>query len=508
MPAFVGAIDQGTSTSRFLIFDDQGRIVTSHQVEFEQHYPNPGWVEHDPYDLIDSAKTCIEHAVRKFEDLGNDVSQIKAIGITNQRETAVVWDRHTGKPLGPAIVWSDSRTAETVKQLSEKSDKGIDAIKDICGLPLRTYFSGVKLRWMLDHNPHVQAAHDEGRLLFGTVDSWLIYNLTGGSKNGGLHVTDVTNASRTMLMDIHSLKWSQDVLSFFGFNPDILPRIVSSSEVYGNIHEGSLSGVPIAGCLGDQQAALVGQKCFQAGDAKNTYGTGCFMLFNTGDEPVISKNGLLTTVGYQFGTNKPAYALEGSIAVAGSSIQFLRDNLKMIKTASDVNTLASAVKDTAGVYFVTAFTGLFAPYWRDDARGTICGMTQFTTREHIARATLEASCYQTKAILDAMNADSGRPLKTLKVDGGMTNSDLCMQIQADILGINVDRPQMRETTGLGSAIAAGFAVGIWQDFEQLQNINSEDHTIFTPKISQEERNAKIKGWEQAVERSFGWANSS
>ncbi|KAH8549712.1 hypothetical protein BGW37DRAFT_500515 [Umbelopsis sp. PMI_123] len=507
MPGFVGAIDQGTTSSRFLIFDDQGAIIASHQMEFEQHYPHPGWLEHDPYDLIDSTRTCIEHAIRKFEELGHSVSDIKGIGITNQRETAVVWDRNTGKPLCPAIVWSDGRTAETVKKLASKSDKGVEAIKEVCGLPLTTYFSGVKLRWMLDHNENVKQAHDEGRLLFGTVDSWLIYNLTGG-KDGGLHVTDVTNASRTMLMNIRSLKWSEEILDYFGFNANILPRIVSSSEIYGQVQGGALNGVPIAGCLGDQQAALVGQKCFNVGDAKNTYGTGCFMLFNTGDEAVISKNGLLTTVGYQFGTNKPAYALEGSIAVAGSSIQFLRDNLKMINSAPDVNVLAAGVKDTAGVYFVTAFSGLFAPYWRDDARGTICGITQFTTREHIARATLEASCYQTRAVLDAMNADSGKPLKSLKVDGGLTNSDLCMQIQADILGIDVDRPRMRETTALGSAIAAGFAVGIWQSFDQLQSINAEGHTIFQSEISEEERNKKIKGWEQAVERSFGWANTA
>lgn len=506
MPRFIGSIDQGTTSTRFVIFDETGSIVTFHQMEFEQHYPQPGWVEHDPYDLLDSVHTCIEHAIRKLGLMGYDASDIQCIGLTNQRETLITWDSMTGHPLYPAIVWSDARTIETVKTLSEKSDKGVDVLREVCGLPLTTYFSGVKLRWLLDNIPVVSQAQNENRLCVGTVDTWLIYNLTGGLDHQGVIITDVTNASRTMLMDIKTLNWSAEAIEFFGFEQVLLPRIVSSSEVYGTMYEGSLQGVPIAGCLGDQQAALVGQKCFEVGDAKNTYGTGCFMLFNTGSEPVQSKNGLLTTVAYKFGDNEPAYALEGSVAVAGSSINWLRDNLGVIADASELNNLASSVKNTAGVYFVTAFAGLFAPYWRSDARGTICGITHFTRLEHICRATLEAVCYQSRAILEAMNMDSKSPLRSLKVDGGMSNSDLCMQIQADILGIEVDRPLMRETTALGSAIAAGFAVGIWKTFKELTNINSEGRNSFVSDITEEKRAKMVNGWEQAVKRSYGWAN--
>ncbi|KAG0172741.1 Glycerol kinase [Apophysomyces sp. BC1034] len=439
--------------------------------------------------------------------MGHEASDIQCIGITNQRETTIVWDSMTGKPLYPAIVWSDVRTVDLVKSLSDKSSKGVDALRETCGLPLTTYFSAVKLRWMLDNVPAVAEASEKDRLQFGTVDSWLIYNLTGGLDNGVL-LTDVTNASRTMLMDIHSLAWSNEALSFFGFKGIKLPKIVSSSEVYGNMSDGSLKGIPIAGCLGDQQAALVGQKCFHVGDAKNTYGTGCFMLFNVGSQPVFSKHGLLTTVAYRFGNGQPQYALEGSVAVAGSSIGWLRDNMGLIANTNEINELAAKVENTGGVYFVTAFSGLFAPYWCTDARGTICGLTQFTKREHLARATLEAVCYQTRAILDAMNAESGTPLRSLKVDGGMSNSDLCMQIQADILGILVDRPKMRETTALGSAIAAGFAVGIWKDFEELQKINTEGRTVFESKISYQQREKLYTGWEEAVKRSMNWTSSS
>ncbi|KAF7724338.1 Glycerol kinase [Apophysomyces ossiformis] len=508
MPKFVGAIDQGTTSTRFVIFDERGSLVTYHQIEFEQHYPQPGWVEHDPYELLDSAKTCIEHAVSKLEIMGHDASDIQAIGITNQRETTIVWDSETGQPLYPAIVWSDARTVDTVHALAKKSDKGVNALQHLCGLPLTTYFSAVKLRWLLDNVPAVAEAQQQGRLQFGTVDTWLIYNLTGGLDKGVV-VTDVTNASRTMLMDIHTLSWSDEAKRFFDFDHVQFPKIVSSSQVYGNMSDGSLEGIPIAGCLGDQQAALVGQKCFNVGDAKNTYGTGCFMLFNTGDAPVISKNGLLSTVAYQLGTDAaPAYALEGSVAVAGSSINWLRDNLGLIQDAAHLNELAQKVNDTAGVYFVTAFAGLFAPYWRSDARGTICGMTQYTTLEHICRATLEAVCYQSRAILDAMNKESQKPLRSLKVDGGMSNSDLCMQIQADILGIGVQRPQMRETTALGSAIAAGFATGIWKTFEDLDGINAENHTIFEGQITEEKRRRMYNGWNEAVKRSYGWASDA
>ncbi|KAI9275574.1 hypothetical protein BDA99DRAFT_495856 [Phascolomyces articulosus] len=505
MTRLVGAIDQGTTSTRFVIFDERGSIITYHQMEFEQHYPHPGWVEHDPYDLLATVECCVEQAVRKLEATGKyHATDIVSVGITNQRETTIAWDSETGKPLYPAIVWSDGRTAATVKQLAEKSKNGVNALQGICGLPLTTYFSAVKLRWMLDHVPVVKEALDKGRLHFSTVDSWLIYNLTGGL-NRGVLVTDVTNASRTMLMNIHTLQWSDEAVSFFGFQGLQLAKIVSSSQVYGNIANGILEGVPIAGCLGDQQAALVGQKCFNVGEAKNTYGTGCFMLFNTGSEPVLSKNGLLTTVAYQLGSEKPVYALEGSIAVAGSSIQWLRDNMAIISEAKEINDLASQVEDTAGVYFVTAFTGLFAPYWRDDARGTICGITQYTNRNHIARATLEAACYQSKAILDAMNRESGKPLKSLKVDGGMSNSDLAMQIQSDILGIQVDRPAMRETTALGSAVAAGLAVGVWKGVHDLDKVNTENRSLFTSKITEEKREQLYAGWKKAVERSFGWA---
>ncbi|KAG1048830.1 hypothetical protein G6F46_005963 [Rhizopus delemar] len=499
----VGSIDQGTTSTRFVIFDEQGSLITFHQIELEQHYPQPGWIEHDPFELLDSVNICIEHAVRKLGLMGYSAKDIQSVGLTNQRETLITWDRLTGEPLYPAIVWSDARTIETVEQLSKK--EGADILQSICGLPITTYFSAVKLRWLLDNIPIVSQAQQQNRLCVGTVDAWLIYNLTGGIENNGAFVTDVTNASRTMLMNIKTLEWSQEAIKFFGFEKVYLPRLVSSSEIYGTLFDGTLKGVPIAGCLGDQQSALVGQKCFEVGEAKSTFGTGCFMLFNTGDKPVESKNGLLTTVAYKFG-EVTCYALEGSVAVAGSSINWLRDNMGLIADVTELNELASKVQDTAGVYFVTAFAGLFAPYWRSDARGTICGITHFTKLEHICRATLEAVCYQSRAILEAMNNDSKTPLRTLKVDGGMSNSDLCMQIQADILGIQVDRPQMRETTALGAAIAAGFATGVWKSFDELSNINKDGRVIFESKITQEKRQKMCHGWDQAVKRSFGWAN--
>ncbi|KAG1452486.1 hypothetical protein G6F56_007810 [Rhizopus delemar] len=439
--------------------------------------------------------------------MGYSASDIQCVGLTNQRETLITWDRLTGEPLYPAIVWSDARTIETVEQLTKKSDKGLDALKDICGLPITTYFSAVKLRWLLDNIPVVSQAQMQNRLCAGTVDAWLIYNLTGALENNGAFVTDVTNASRTLLMNIHTLEWSQEALDFFGFQQVYLPQIVPSSHIYGSLFEGSLKGVPISGCLGDQQSALVGQQCFSVGEAKSTFGTGCFTLFNTGEKPVESKNGLLTTVAYQLGSNQPAcYALEGSVAVAGSSINWLRDNMGLISDTTQLNELAASVEDTSGVYFVTAFAGLFAPYWRSDARGTICGITHFTKLEHICRATLEAVCYQSRAILEAMNNDSSSPLKVLKVDGGMSNSDLCMQIQADILGIKVDRPQMRETTALGAAIAAGMAVGVWKSLDELSNVNKDNRSVFESNITQEKREKMCRGWDQAVKRSFGWAN--
>ncbi|TPX65458.1 glycerol kinase [Spizellomyces sp. 'palustris'] len=500
---FVGAIDQGTSSSRFMVFNEKGAIVTMHQMEFEQIYPKAGWCEHDPDVIMSSVNDCIAKVVEKLEAMGHSVTDIKAVGITNQRETTVVWDKTTGKPLHHAVVWLDGRTKDTVAQLVEKSSsKTTSHWHDRCGLPFSTYFSGVKLRWLLDNVEEVRKAHQDGRLAFGTVDSWLIYNLTGGV-NGGKHVSDVTNASRTMFMNIQTLEWDDEILEFFDVKKEILPEIVSSAELYGNIVGGPLAGIAIAGCLGDQQAAVVGQRCFNPGEVKNTYGTGCFMLFNTGEKPVISTHGLLTTVGYKLGRDKPAvYALEGSVAIAGAAIKWLRDNLKMIKDAPEINDLAAKVEDTGGVYFVPAFSGLFAPHWRDDARGCIVGLTQFATREHIARATLEAICFQSKEVLDAMNADAGHDLALLKVDGGMTNSELGMQIQADLLGIEVVRPAMRETTALGAALAAGLTVGIWKDLKDFSA--HEDPDVFKPTIEAEERSTRYANWKKAVERSLGW----
>ncbi|PVV03886.1 hypothetical protein BB560_001614 [Smittium megazygosporum] len=493
MSKLVGSIDQGTSSSRFLVFDVNGNVVTSHQIEYSNTFPQPGWVQKDPSDLLKSVLDSIEGCCSELFKLGYSVKDIASVGITNQRETTVAWDSETGEPLTDAIIWSDTRTREVVQRLVAK-DKD-NKIPAICGLPITTYFSASKMIWMLENVESVKEAKEKGTLRFGTVDSWLLYKLTGK------HITDATNASRTMLMDIHTLKWSPEACEFFGIDGSSLPEIRSSSEVYGNILHGSLTGVPIAGDLGDQQAATVGQLCFSPGEAKNTYGTGCFMLFNTGTSPIFSKNGLLTTVCYQLGPNeKPVYALEGSIAVAGSAIQWLRDKLGIISSAPEINVLAESVADNGGVYFVTAFSGLFAPYWRDDARGCIVGLTQYANRGHIARATLESVCFQTKAILDAMNADSGANLTVLRVDGGMTNSDIAMQIQADLLGIDVLRPEMKETTAFGAAIAAGLAVGFWKDKNDI--LSQTKSTQFSPSISEKERESLIAGWDRAVKKSL------
>ncbi|OLY83033.1 Glycerol kinase [Smittium mucronatum] len=490
-PKYIGSIDQGTSSSRFLVFNSSGEIVTSYQSEYQNDYPNPGWVQKDPNEILSSVTGSIERAVSNLETQGDSVSDIVAVGLTNQRETTIAFSIETGEPLTDAIIWSDIRTSDIVSRLVAK-DPGV---QKVCGLPIATYFSATKMIWMLENVPAVQEAASKGTLRFGNVDTWLIYKLTGK------FVTDVTNASRTMLMDIHTLKWSKENCDFFGINPDFLPEIKSSSEVYGVITSGPLAGIPIAGDLGDQQAATVGQLCFSAGEAKNTYGTGCFMLFNTGESPIFSKNGLLTTVAYQLGPNeKPSYALEGSIAVAGSAIQWLRDKLGIINSAPEINVLAQSVEDNGGVYFVTAFSGLFAPYWRDDARGCIVGLTQFASRGHIARATLESVCFQTRDILEAMNKDSGTKLSLLRVDGGMTNSDLAMQIQSDILGIKVVRPEMRETTAFGAAIAAGLAVGFWKSKEDV--ISQVRDTEFCPRINEETRETMLKGWKSAVEKSL------
>lgn len=499
--SYVGALDQGTTSTRFILFNTDGEIVTIHQKEFTQIYQHPGWVEHDPRELLESAHECLYEVGQKLKDLNISVSQVKAIGITNQRETTCVWHKETGVPLTNAIVWSDARTSETVAAL--KAKKGADRVPGLCGLPISTYFAAVKLRWMIDNDKHVREVYEEGNLRFGTVDSWLLWNLLGGI-NGGRHITDATNASRSMFMNIKTLKYDDELIKFFGVEKAILPEIVSSSEVYGRVGTGAFSGVPLSGCLGDQSAALVGQLGFEAGEAKNTYGTGCFLLYNTGKNPIISKNGLLTTIGFQFGDNPPMYALEGSIAVAGSAIKWLRDNIGLIKTSEEIGKFAAEVEDNAGVVFVTALSGLFAPYWRDDARGTILGLTQFTKKGHLCRAALEAVCFQSKAILDAMEKDSGAPFKALKVDGGVCNSDLAMQIQSDLLGINVERPAMLETTALGAAIAAGFAVGVWKSFDELLQINSKNKTIFKGTYSKEKIASEMKLWEKAISKSVGW----
>ncbi|KAL1984205.1 hypothetical protein VTN96DRAFT_9339 [Rasamsonia emersonii] len=500
---FVGSIDQGTTSSRFLIFNRDGEPVASHQVEFTQIYPKPGWHEHDPLELVSSVETCIDEAVKKFEALGHSRTSIKGIGITNQRETTVLWDVETGEPLYNAIVWTDTRSQAIVQEL--KAQPGAGDLQQICGLPLSTYSSCTKLLWMLENVPKVKEAYDKGRLAFGTVDTWLVYRLNGGPQ-ANVFVSDPTNASRTMFMNLETLRYDDTLLDFFGIKGRVhLPQIVPSSDrkAYGSIASGTLAGVPIVGCLGDQSSALVGQKGFSPGMAKNTYGTGCFLLYNVGDKPVISKHGLLATVAYHF-DGKPVYALEGSIAVAGSGIKFLQNNLNFFKESKEVNDLASTVEDNGGCIFVTAFSGLFAPYWIDDAKGTIFGITQYTQKGHIARATIEATCYQTKAILDAMEKDSGHALSELAVDGGMSNSDLAMQIQADLISIPVYRPKMRETTALGAAIAAGLAVGLWRNFAELRDINRAGGAVFEPQISPEKGAEMFARWEKAVHMSKGW----
>ncbi|EWC45775.1 hypothetical protein DRE_05112 [Drechslerella stenobrocha 248] len=501
---FTAAIDQGTTSTRFFIFDDKGEPVAKHQEEFKQLYPHAGWIEHDPSVLVASARSCIDQATAKFLELGHKPEDIAAIGITNQRETSIVWDSRTGKALHNAIVWCDSRTTHHVRHFKTKT--GADTILQRTGLPLSTYPSAVKVKWILDHCKPARDAYDEGHLAFGTVDSWLLYNLAVGPDGEKLHVTDVTNASRTQLMNIDTLEFDASLLSFFELDKLLLPRLAPSADdsAYGAIADGPLKGVRVTGCLGDQSAALVGQKAFKEGMAKNTYGTGCFMLYNTGNKPVISTNGLLTTIAFQWKDQKPVYALEGSIAVAGSAVKFLRDNLGIIKEAHEIGPLAAKVPDSGGVVFVTAFGGLFAPYWIDDAQGTIFGITHYTTREHICRATVEATCFQTKAIIDAMEKDSGIKLQTLAVDGGMSNSDECMQLQADIIGINVDRPAIRETTALGAAIAAGFGAAVWHSFDDLKGVNARNHRSFTTKTTQEQQDRRFNRWEKAVEMSKGW----
>ncbi|KAH0833564.1 glycerol kinase [Fonsecaea monophora] len=505
---FVGSIDQGTTSSRFLIFNKRGEPVASHQLEFKQIYPHPGWHEHDPLEIVSSVEKCIDGAVQQFQDQGHNINTIKAVGITNQRETTVLWNKETGEPLYNAIVWTDTRTQALVRKLKHRL--GADKLTDICGLPLSTYPSVGKLLWLLENEPKVKDAYEKGVLAFGTIDAWLVYKLNGGPKRN-IFVSDPSNASRTMFMNLKTLEYDDSLLDFFRIDTSKvhLPKIVHSSDsaAYGSLTSTVLKGVPITGCLGDQSAALVGQKGFTPGLGKNTYGTGSFILYNVGDKPVISTHGLLTTVAFDFGGNtKPMYALEGSIAVAGSSVKFLVENFGFIDKSSEISQLAETVEDNGGVTFVTAFSGLFAPYWIDDARGTIFGITAYTQRGHIARATLEATCFQTKAILVAMEKDSGHKLSELAVDGGMCNSDLCMQTQTDLIGIPVKRPAMRETTALGAAIAAGLAVGVWDSIDELKEVNTEGSSVFKPAISKEESAKQFSRWEKAVEMSKGWAN--
>jgi glycerol kinase len=491
MPKFVVAIDQGTTSTRCILFNHAGNIVAVDQKEHEQIYPKPGWVEHDALEIWECTQGVVRGALEKS---GAAIADIAAIGVTNQRETTVVWERETGRPVYNAIVWQDTRTDTLCNELAR--DGGQDRFRARTGLPLATYFSGPKIKWILDNIHGARQRAEKGELLFGNMDTWVLWKMTGA------HVTDVTNASRTLLMDLNSLDWDEDILRVLGIPRLMLPEIRSSSEVYGNA-KGGLDGVPLAGDLGDQQAALFGQTCYNPGEAKNTYGTGCFMLMNTGEKPVLSKNGLLTTLGYKIGSQPAVYALEGSIAIAGALVQWLRDNLGIIEKSSDVETLAGSVEDNGGIYFVPAFSGLFAPYWRSDARGAILGMTRYSNKGHIARAALEATAYQTREVMDAMEKDSGVRMTALKVDGGMVFNELLMQFQADILDVPVIRPRVAETTALGAAYAAGLAVGFWKDFDELRQNWGKDRD-WKPSMPDEKRASLFAGWKKAVTRTFDW----
>jgi len=491
MTRYIAAIDQGTTSSRCIVFDKEGLIAAVEQKEHRQIFPRPGWVEHDAQEIWANVQAVVKGALAKISITPQDLA---GIGITNQRETSVIWDKASGKPVCNAIVWQDTRTDRLVRELAQVG--GQDRFRDLCGLPLATYFSGPKVRWMLDNIPGLRARAEAGEVLFGTMDTWLIWNLTGR------HVTDVTNASRTMLMNLKTLEWDEALLSAIGVPRAMLPKIRPSSEVYGTARE-QLDGVPIASALGDQQAALFGQTCFAPGEGKNTYGTGSFLLVNTGQHPVTSRNGLLTTLAYKIGDQPAIYALEGSIAVTGSLVQWIRDNLGLISSASEIETLARTVEDNGGCYFVPAFSGLFAPYWQSDARGIIAGLTGFITKGHIARAVLESTAWQTREVVDAMTADSGVELTTLKVDGGMTANTLLMQFQADVLAVPVVRPVVAETTCLGAAYAAGLAVGYWPDIEGLRE-NWKKSAEWIPTMAIAERDRQGRKWKKAVQRTMGW----
>ncbi len=506
MQKYVGAIDQGTTSTRFIVFDHSGAEVAIEQVEHRQIYPRPGWVEHDPLEILARCREVIRGGLARA---GIGAGDLAAVGIANQRETTVVWDRRTGQPVYNAIVWQDTRTDGFIAELAR--DGGQDRFRSRVGLPLATYFSGPKIRWVLDNVPGARARAEAGDLLFGTIDSWVMWNLTGGAAGAGtgsarsadgVHVTDVSNASRSMLMNLRTLDWDADMLAVMGVPRSMLPAIRASSEVYGEA-VGDLAGVPVAGDLGDQQAALFGQTCFEPGEVKNTYGTGCFMLLNTGTEPVASKSGLLTTLGYRIGTEPARYALEGSIAIAGALVQWLRDNMGLIRSSDEIETLARTVDDNGGVYFVPAFSGLFAPYWRSDARGVIAGLTRYVNRGHIARAALESTAWQTREVLDAMNADSGVAVTALKVDGGMVRNELLMQFQADVVGVPVIRPKVAETTALGAAYAAGLAVGFWSAIDDLRANWASDRE-WRPTMDPARREKEYRLWKKAVTRTFDW----
>ncbi|GAA6022582.1 hypothetical protein JCM8202_005005 [Rhodotorula sphaerocarpa] len=537
---FVGAIDCGTTSCRFYIFDQWADVVAHHQIEFEQLHPEPGWHEHDPSIYTTEIDKCITACLDQFESSGHTRDQLKGVGVATQRETTLLWDRETGEPLYNAVAWPDARNASNVRDLRARMESrtfttpdgpivGEEGLRRVTGLPLSTYFSATKWDWLKDNVDSVKEARRKGTLMAGTVDTWLLYQFTGG-KEGGIHITDASNACRTLFYNLHKQDWCDELCDFFDMPREALPRIVSNSEVYGHFRKGHLlEGIPIAGVIGDQQAALVGNKCLTKGDAKQTYGTGCFMLFNTGTDIVQSTHGLVTTVGYQMGPNNPVhFALEGSVAVGGSSVTWLRDNLNLIDHPREAGQLAEQVPDTGGCYFVTGFGGLFAPYWDIRATGMIIGLSTFTTKHHIVRATLEATCFQTRAILDAMSKDVANTsprleddkqlekgpagLKVLQVDGGMTGSDVTMQIQADILGIDVRRPTMRESTVLGAALLAGGALGLfgWNltEPETLQKVNRLDVKVFSPTIDEAEREWKYAGWTRAVDRARGWQTNS
>jgi len=505
MAKYIAAIDQGTTSTRAMLFDRAGKVHGMAQREHQQIYPWPGWVEHDPLEIWERTQQVVRQLI---QEVGVRPGEIAAVGVTNQRETSVLWDPETGRPFGRAIVWQDTRTADLCAELAREG--GQDRFRRQTGLPLATYFSGPKLRWILDNDADARRAAESGRALFGTIDSWLIWWLTGGPE-GGAHVTDVTNASRTLLMNLKTLTWDEQILAELGIPRHVLPEIRPSSDpsAWGQTDPDGPFGeaLPVCGAVGDQQAALLGQVCFEPGEAKNTYGTGCFLLLNTGEEPVHSSAGLITTVAFQQGGHPPTYALEGSVAIAGALVQWLRDQLGMIEQAAEIEPLARSVEDNGGVYFVPAFSGLFAPYWRADARGAILGLTRFANKGHLARAVLEATAYQSLDVLEAMEQDSGRRLTALKVDGGMVRNELLMQFQADLLGVPVVRPQVTETTSLGAAYAAGLAVGFWESLEGLRAQWRAERT-WEPQMPAGQRQALIQGWRKAVERTFDWVESA